>query len=240
MPEPARDIAITVIMARKLKVYRTPIGFHDAYVAAPNQKAALKAWGADADLFARGVAEAVTDDAMMKEPLAKPGEVIRRPRGTDAEHMAALPKSQPRARRRPDPVDENEGPPPRRPRAKAMEPRRTGRRATTEKKSIDADADRKKPGSSKPAGCTPAAKKKAAQRKAARPSREKLEAAEAALDRAATEHETAFDAIRREEKALQEKRRALQREHETEIARLEAAIDRERTRYGSALAKWRD
>lgn len=30
---------------QKLKVYRTPIGFHDAYVAAPSQKAALKAWG---------------------------------------------------------------------------------------------------------------------------------------------------------------------------------------------------
>ena len=26
--------------ATKLKVYRTPIGFHDAYVAAPSQKAA--------------------------------------------------------------------------------------------------------------------------------------------------------------------------------------------------------
>ena len=26
-----------------LKVYRTPIGFHDAYVAAPSKKAALRA-----------------------------------------------------------------------------------------------------------------------------------------------------------------------------------------------------
>ena len=34
-------------MARKqkLNVYRTPIGFHDAYVAAPSQHAALLAWG---------------------------------------------------------------------------------------------------------------------------------------------------------------------------------------------------
>ena len=43
-------------MTRKLKVFRTPIGFHDAYVAAPSQKAALQAWGTDTDLFARGVA----------------------------------------------------------------------------------------------------------------------------------------------------------------------------------------
>ena len=78
-------------MARKLKVFRTPIGFHDAYVAAPSQKAALKAWGTDTDLFARGVAEQVTDAALMEEPLAHPGDVIRKTRGTVDDHMAALP-----------------------------------------------------------------------------------------------------------------------------------------------------
>ena len=41
---------------RRLKVFRTAIGFHDAYVAAPSRKAALEAWGTDKDLFARGVA----------------------------------------------------------------------------------------------------------------------------------------------------------------------------------------
>lgn len=75
----------------KLKVYRTPIGFHDAYVAAPSQKAALVAWGSDHDLFARGAAESVTDAALMAEPLAKPGTVIKRLRGTAAEQIAALP-----------------------------------------------------------------------------------------------------------------------------------------------------
>lgn len=75
----------------KLKVYRTPIGFHDAYVAAPSQKAALKAWGADADLFARGVAEVVTDGDLTAEPLARPGEVVKRLRGSAAEQLAAAP-----------------------------------------------------------------------------------------------------------------------------------------------------
>ncbi|MBY8823476.1 hypothetical protein [Sphingomonas colocasiae] len=84
----------------KLKVFRTPIGFHDAYVAAPSQKAALAAWGADADLFARGVAERVSDPRLAAEPLEKPGEVIRRTRGTAAEHLAALPRD--RARRHPE------------------------------------------------------------------------------------------------------------------------------------------
>jgi len=74
-----------------LKVYCTPIGFHDAYVAATSQKAALEAWGADANLFARGVADRVTDPALMEEPLSRPGEIIRRARGTPADHFAALP-----------------------------------------------------------------------------------------------------------------------------------------------------
>lgn len=82
-------------MPRKLKVFRTPIGFHDAYVAAPSRKAALAAWGADADLFARGVAEEVTDPALTAAPLARPGEVVRVVRGTMAEHLAALPEAGP-------------------------------------------------------------------------------------------------------------------------------------------------
>lgn len=74
----------------KLKVYRTPIGFHDAYVAAPSQKAAIEAWGSDKDVFQRGRAELVTDPELTKEPLANPGKVIKRLRGTEAEQIAAL------------------------------------------------------------------------------------------------------------------------------------------------------
>lgn len=77
----------------KLKVFRTPIGFHDAYVAAPSRKAALAAWGADKDLFARGAAEEVTDPALMTAPLATPGEVVKVSRGGRQAQLAALPKS---------------------------------------------------------------------------------------------------------------------------------------------------
>lgn len=83
--------------ALKLKVYRTAAGFHDAYVAAPSQKAALAAWGSDHDLFARGMAELVTDPALTAEPLASPGIVVKRSRGTTAEQIAALPDAKPRA-----------------------------------------------------------------------------------------------------------------------------------------------
>lgn len=83
-------------MAKKprLKVFTAPIGFHDVYVAAPSRAAALRAWGSDHDLFARGVASEVTDAELIKEPLAKPGEVIRRLRGTAAEQFAALPENE--------------------------------------------------------------------------------------------------------------------------------------------------
>ena len=76
---------------RKLKVYRTAIGFHDAYVAAPSKKAALEAWGTTKDLFARGAAELVDDPALTQEPLAHPNTVIKRARGSADEQIAALP-----------------------------------------------------------------------------------------------------------------------------------------------------
>lgn len=84
----------------KLKVYVVPTGFHDAYVAAPSRKAALKAWGSEHDLFARGLAQVVTDEALTAEPLARPGTVVKRSRGTTAEQIAALPDV-PRAEAKP-------------------------------------------------------------------------------------------------------------------------------------------
>lgn len=84
-------------MARKLKVFVVPTGFHDAYVAAPSRKAALAAWGSEHDLLARGVAQEVADPALTAEPLAKPGAVIKRSRGTTAEQIAALPAQPARA-----------------------------------------------------------------------------------------------------------------------------------------------
>jgi hypothetical protein len=85
----------------RLKVYRTAIGFHDAYVAAPSQKAALEAWKAETNLFAMGAAEMVSDPELTSEALAAPGTVIRKPRGTTAEHLAAAePVKSQTARRR--------------------------------------------------------------------------------------------------------------------------------------------
>ena len=108
--------------ASKLKVYRTAAGFHDAYVAAPSQKAALAAWGSDHDLFARGIADLVTDPDLAAEPLASPGTVIKRSRGTTAEQIAAMPaRAVPAATKRASDARE-EDPEPRRTRAKVAAP----------------------------------------------------------------------------------------------------------------------
>ncbi|WP_404479149.1 hypothetical protein [Novosphingobium sp. BL-52-GroH] len=74
---------------RPLKVFRTSIGFHDAYVATTSRKATLEAWGAGSDLFASGAAEPVNDASLVKAPLAQPGVVIRVARGSTAQHLAA-------------------------------------------------------------------------------------------------------------------------------------------------------
>ena len=93
-------------MPRKLKVFRTTTGFHDAYVAAPSQKAALEAWGADANLFARGVAEQVTDPKLMAAPLERPGEVIKLSRGDLAAQLKALGPRKAKARKQTTPADQ--------------------------------------------------------------------------------------------------------------------------------------
>jgi hypothetical protein len=108
-------------MPRQLKVYRTPIGFHDAYVAAPSQKAALEAWGSDANLFARGVSEIVTDPTLTREPLASPGKVVRRLRGSADDHFAALPKAKAKAARK-APADTDPAPTPTKAPAPAARP----------------------------------------------------------------------------------------------------------------------
>ena len=79
-----------VTAGKKLKVFRTAVGFHDAYVAAPSQKAALEAWGSDSNLFSQGLEEQVASGPGVDEALSNPGVVIRTSRGSVKEQMAAL------------------------------------------------------------------------------------------------------------------------------------------------------
>ena len=108
---------------QKLKVFRTATGFYDAYVAAPSQKAALAAWGSKHDLFARGVAELVEDPALTEEPLAQPGVVIRRSRGTADEQLAALGPALKRTTKRAKLPDEPKAPIRRKEKPKPFKPK---------------------------------------------------------------------------------------------------------------------
>jgi hypothetical protein len=57
----------------RFRIYKTRIGFHDWVVAAPNQKAALKAWDVRENLFAQGAAEAVHDEEAVELAMRRPG-----------------------------------------------------------------------------------------------------------------------------------------------------------------------
>jgi hypothetical protein len=67
------------------------LGFFEQAIAAPSMKAALKALGADSNLFLQGVAR---EARIRMQPWLKPGVVLKRPVGSDGpfgEH-AELPK----------------------------------------------------------------------------------------------------------------------------------------------------
>jgi hypothetical protein len=74
----------------KLKVFCTSVGFYDALVAAPSQKAALKAWGTSTDLFGAGRASVIEDPDVQELALARPGEVVKRPRGNAHDLIEAM------------------------------------------------------------------------------------------------------------------------------------------------------
>jgi len=179
---------------RKFKVFRTPIGFHDAYVAAPSRKAALEAWGADSNIFAQGIAEEVTDPALMEEPLARPGEVIRRARGSAEEHVAAADSQR---------LAKKEG----------------GSRIKEDR-----------PSSPRP---SPAKRERGK-----KPSREELDTAEEALEKAERKQRKALGAIDDRIQKLERERRDLQRKHERERDELAEEVERARSAYRRAMRDW--
>lgn len=195
--------------AGKLKVYRTAAGFHDAYVAAPSQKAALAAWGSEHDLFARGIAELVTDAELAAEPLASPGVVIKRSRGTTAEQIAALPaRATVAAKPAGDVGDGGDGgdETQRRPRAKAS---------------------------------SPAPKPQPKPKPRPKPSPRALETAEEALAACESAFRRTLRDLADREAALAGERRTLERSRDAAVKKAQAAVDAEKQRYEEALAAWK-
>lgn len=68
---------------RKLKVFRTQIGFHELAVATGSRAAALRAFGARQDLFALGLAAETDEAEVVAVTTAQPDVVLRRPVGSD-------------------------------------------------------------------------------------------------------------------------------------------------------------
>ena len=186
---------------QKLKVFRTPIGFHDAFVAAPSRKAALEAWGAEANIFAQGIAEEVTDPKLMEEPLARPGEVIRRLRGSAEEHAKALGNS-------PSP----------RSRSARVARSRDGERGKKENR--------------------PSPRRSPAKREREKPSRDELDAAEEALEKAGKKQRKALARIDDQIRKLERERRELQRKQERERDALAEEVERARSAYRRAMQAW--
>lgn len=174
---------------RPLKVFRTAIGFHDAYVAATSRKAALQAWGAGGDLFSSGAAEQVTDPALTKAPLQQPGVVIRVARGTTAQHLAAAGKDLKREARRKPVKDE--------------------------------------------AGRSPLPT-----RKVPRPSRAKLDKAEAVLKAKSQAFAASVADIDAQIDTLRQQREDLRRKRDQELGKLEERRSSEEEAYHAALREW--
>jgi hypothetical protein len=182
-------------MPRKgpLKVFRTPIGFHDAYVAATSRKAALQAWGAEKDLFASGSAELVTDPKLTKAALDSPGQVIRLARGTVDEHLRAA---------------------------------------------SGGKARRPKPGQDASDPSPPAVSKRSA-KPPPRPSRAKLEKAEAdvqTFEEGAAADRAKLDKLEAE---LLAKRKALNTRLSRGADRVQARLEEARNTYEAAMERWR-
>ena len=208
-------------------MFRTAIGFHDALVAAPSRKAALEAWGADANIFAQGLAEEVTDPELMKLALARPGEVVRVARGTAAEHVKALGEATPKQARRP--VAANDA-------GEAEEKNRPSPRPSPADGRGSRPSPRPSPADGR--GSRPSPRPSPGDGRGSRPSRAALEAAERALEAAEARHAKALERIREEERRLEERRRTLIEEQRAERARLTDALEAERERYREALADW--
>jgi hypothetical protein len=175
---------------RPLKVFRTSIGFHDAYVATTSRKAALEAWGAGSDLFASGAAEPVNDASLVKAPLAQPGVVIRVARGSTAQHLAAAERVH----------------------------KREAKLASARSKA-------------------PAPPVRPAKR-APKPSRARLDKAEAALQRADKKYAASTAEIDARIEALRRERDTLRWARDTQTRKLEDRRTREEEAYREALDNW--
>lgn len=98
-------------MARTLRTYTAEIdGLNQWIVAAPNQKAALEAFGVHQNLFAQGLADLTKDPELVEVANSQPGTPLKRPKkggrftaagGPDWSEALKATARQPKARKPP-------------------------------------------------------------------------------------------------------------------------------------------
>lgn len=201
-------------MPRKLKTYRTSLGFFDQAVAAPSMKAALEAWGADSNLFHQGMATQTDDPEIVAAAMEKPGIVLKRPVGSNGrfkEH-AELPTNL---------VDDGKSGPKRRPAKTTRQQPRELDDQQARKAAIAYEKEKKRREAER--------RKEEAARERERERREKAVAkAQAALDGAQREHEEKAAAIEAERASLDERAQAEDERWARHKEKLEAALRKAR------------
>lgn len=201
-------------MPRKLKTYRTSLGFFDQAVAAPSMKAALEAWGADSNLFHQGVATQTDDPEIVAATMEKPGVVLRRPVGSNGrfkEH-AELPT---------DLADDGKSGPKRRAAKPTKQPPGEIDDQQARKAAIVYEKEEKRREAER--------RKEEAAREKERERREKAVAkAQAALDRARREHGERAGAIEAERAAVDERAQTEDERWARQKEKLEAALRKAR------------
>jgi hypothetical protein len=205
------------LMARKLKTYRTSLGFFEQAIAAPSMKAALEAWGADSNLFHQGAAKQSEDPAVVAATMAKPGVVLKRPVGSSGpfkEH-AELPRD----------IAGDGG-------AKKTDRKvGSGRPQKHVKKSVEDAADRKASlafEKERERRERERAKEEVAQRKERERRQEAVDRAQAALDTARRKHDGNAADIEAKLEALEGRSRTEEARWEKERIKLEASLRRAR------------
>jgi hypothetical protein len=208
-------------MARKLKTFVTSVGFFDLAIAAPSMKAALDAWGLNANAFQQGFASQTNDENIIAAASAKPGVVLRRPVGTNESFRedAELPRdftvpsiggvakvhAAPKSAQKPNVR-----------KSKADKPATVDRSAIISFKKEKAKRDRER-----------AKDQKAIERRRAKRALA-IEKAESDLARAREEHERNLTSLEREKAKVDQRIERAQEKWETQRDALESAIDRAR------------
>jgi hypothetical protein len=200
-------------MPRKLKTYQTSLGFFEQAIAAPSMKAALKAWGADSNLFHQGVAKESHDPDVIAATMAKPGVVLKRPVGSDGpfgEH-AELPKNlgqdgRKKAAHKPSAAKMSSAQP-----DKASD-RKAAQAYERERQRHEREE----------------AKEEAVRQKERERRQQAIDKAQAALNKAEQEHRRRAAALRSEIETVEEKLKAEEADWDEEGKRLKAALRRAR------------